>query len=191
MLHHPPTCAKMATQIPAKTAVKTGIKTGTKTGTPAGKRLACLLLAAAALAFAQRPRPDYDPETKDGLLIQHIQQEQDPDEKLRYMEQFAAQYPRHPAIAWVDEQLQPAYFQSKEYDQAMRIGGLLLAIEPENLEVATMGLRAAEAKHDREQTVKWADRLWQVSTAVAGRGGAEAAQAKQARTYAESCTYAA
>jgi tetratricopeptide (TPR) repeat protein len=150
----------------------------------------CLLLAS-ALASAQRARPDYDPETKDGLLIQHIQQEQDAGEKLHFMEQFAAQYASHPAIAWVYDQLQPAYFQAKEYDQAMRIGGLLLAIEPENLEAATTALRAADAKQDREQMVKWADRLWQVALAVAGRGGSNAAQARQAQGYADSCTYSA
>src|SRR5580698_2989758 len=170
MLHHPPRPEKM--------------------GTFTGKMLGCLLLAA-ALVQAQRARPDYDPETKDGLLIQHIQQEQDAAEKLHYMEQFAAQYPSHPAIAWVYDQLQPAYVQSKEYDQAMRIGVLMLAIEPENLEVATTGLRSAVAKQDREQTVKWADRLWQVGRAVAGRGGADAARAKEAQTYADSCAYAA
>jgi len=161
-----------------------------KMGTGARNKLSCLLLAA-ALVSAQRARPDYDPETKDGLLIQHIQQEQDAAEKLRFMEQFAAQYPSHPAIAWVYDQLQPSYFQAQDYDQAMRVGGLLLAIEPGNLEVATTGLRSAEAKHDREQTLKWADRLWQVAATVAARGGADAARAKPAQTYAESCTYAA
>jgi tetratricopeptide (TPR) repeat protein len=171
MLHHPPSREK--------------------TGKRTGKTLACLLLAAAALVYAQRARPDYDPETKDGLLIQHIQQEQDAGEKLRYMEQFAAQYPSHPAIAWVYDQLQPAYLQAKEYDQAMRVGVLLLAIEPENLEVATNGLRAAEARQDREQTVKWADRLWQVATTVSARGGDNSARAKQAQAYADSCAYAA
>jgi tetratricopeptide (TPR) repeat protein len=171
MLHHPPMRKKM--------------------GTETGKRLISLLLAAAAMVSAQRVRPDYDPETKDGLLIQHIQQEQDPGEKFRFMEQFAAQYPSHPAIAWVYDQLQPAYFQSKEYDQAMRVGGLLLTIEPENLEAATTALRSAEAKHDPQQTVKWATRLAQVAGAFAARGGASASQAKQAQTYADSCTYAA
>ncbi|HLX44986.1 MAG TPA: hypothetical protein VKR43_16180 [Bryobacteraceae bacterium] len=170
MLHHPPTRKRLGT--------------GTRKGL-------FLLLLVAAMASGQRARPDYDPETKDGLLIQHIQQEPDPTEKLHYMQQFAAQYPSHPAIAWVYDQLQPAYFQSKEYDQAMRIGVLLLAIEPENLEAATTALRAADAKHDREQTVKWADRLWQVAAAVAGRGGANAASAKQAQNYADSCTYSA
>lgn len=161
-----------------------------KMGAETGKRLIGLLLAAAAVVSAQRARPDYDPETKDGLLIQHIQQEQDPAEKFHYLEQFAAQYPSHPAIAWIYDQLQPAYFQSKEYDQAMRVGGLLLAIEPENLEAATAALRSAEAKHDQDQAVKWATRLWQVASAVGARGGANAAQAKQAQTYADSCTYA-
>ena len=142
MLHHPPSREK--------------------TGKRTGKTLACLLFAAAALMTAQRARPEYDPETKDGLLIQHIQQEQDTAEKLRYMEQFAAQYPSHPAIAWVYDQLQPAYLQAKEYDQAMRVGVLLLAIEPENLEVAMNG-----APFRRSQAGPRADRQM-VGPAMAG-----------------------
>src|SRR5215467_14537288 len=111
------------------------------------RRLLLLIFASAAL-IAQRAKPNYDPETKDGLLIEHIQQETDGTEKLRYMEQFATQYPSHAAIAWVYDQLQPAYFQAKEWDEAMRVGGLRLALEPENLEAATIGLRSADAKHD-------------------------------------------
>jgi hypothetical protein len=52
-----------------------------------------LLLLIAGCLTAQRAKPVYDPETKDGLLIQHIQQETDPAERLRFMEQFVVQYP--------------------------------------------------------------------------------------------------
>jgi hypothetical protein len=54
------------------------------------------------------------------------------------MEQFAVQYPSHAAIPWVYDQLQPAYLQVKDYDQAMRIGVLRLGLEPDNLEAAKM-----------------------------------------------------
>ena len=94
------------------------------------------LLAVSSMAAAQRAKPVIDPETKDGLLIEHILQERDPAEKLHYMEQFAAQYPSHNAVAWVYDQLQPAYFEVKEYDGAMRIGALRLAIEPDNMDAA-------------------------------------------------------
>ena len=67
------------------------------------KVLALLVISVAlpGLMIAQRPRPVYDPETKEGLLIQHIQQETDPADKLRFMEQFVGQYPTNSAIAWV------------------------------------------------------------------------------------------
>ncbi len=92
------------------------------------RRLLALLLLATGMLMAQRPRPAYDPETKDGLLIQHIQQETDATEKLHYMEQFAAQFPSHPALAWVFDQLQQAYFDGKNWDQAIRIGALRLEL---------------------------------------------------------------
>ncbi len=157
------------------------------------RTLPLLLLASASLVspalFAQRAKPVYDPETKDGLLIQHIQQENDPVEKLRYMEQFATQYPSHPAVAWVYDQLQPAYYQYKEWDEAMRVGALRLALEPENLEAAKIALRSADAKHDTNDVIKWSDRVWQVAKAVEEKGGATAADAKQTRDYAEFCLY--
>src|SRR5579862_1607773 len=104
--------------------------------------LLAILLASGVLS-AQRPKPVYDPETKDGLLIQHIQQETDPAEKLQFMEQFATHYPSHAAIAWVYDQLQPAYFQAKEWDETMRVGALRLALEPDNLDAAKIAMRAA------------------------------------------------
>jgi tetratricopeptide (TPR) repeat protein len=158
-----------------------------KEGTVKGLLPALLLIAGAILA--QRPKPVFDPETKDGLLIQHIQQERDPTEKLHFMEQFAIQYPSHAAIGWVYDQIQPAYFAVKEYDQAMRIGALRLAIEPENLEAAKLSLKSAELKQDQDQVLKWADRLWQASSKLAAKGGANSAEARQAQTYAEYCIY--
>lgn len=152
----------------------------------AGRRWLAPVLLLAACAQAQRSKPAFDPETKDGLLIEHILQERDAAEKLRYMEQFAAQYPSHNAIAWVYDQLQPAYFEVKEYDQAIRIGVLRLAIEPENLDAAKIALRAAEAKKDTEQMIKWADRVWSMAAARKSSAGAPEDQ-----DYAEFCLYTA
>ena len=153
------------------------------------RRLLLLISLASAAVVAQRSKPVYDPETKDGLLIQHIQQETDPVEKLRYMEQFATQYPAHPAAAWVYDQLQAAYYQYKEWDQAMRVGALRLALEPENLEAAKIALRSADAKHDPAEVIKWSDRVWQVSSLVSAKGGPSAAEGKQTQEYAEFCVY--
>lgn len=158
------------------------------------RTLAPAILLAAGLAPAQRAKPSFDPETREGLLIEHILQEQDAAERLRYLEQFAAQYPSHNAIPWIYDQLQPAYFEAKEYDQAMRIGGLRLAIEPDNLDAAKIALRAADAKHDPEQIIKWADRLWSVAAGFDRKSPPEAKQtteARQDRDYAEFCLYTA
>jgi hypothetical protein len=155
------------------------------------RKLFTLLLLTAAALTAQRPKPAYDPETKDGLLIEHIQQETDPVEKLRYMEQFATQYPSSPAVDWVYDQLQPAYYQYKEWDQAMRVGALRLALEPENLEAAKIALRSADAKHDQADVIKWSDRVWKVASGVASKGGPAAAEAKQTVDYAEFSLYSA
>lgn len=144
-----------------------------------------LLLAVSGIASGQRPKPVIDPETKDGLLIEHILQERDPAEKLRYMEQFAAQYPSHQAAAWVYDQLQPAYFEVKEYDGAMRIGALRLAIEPDNMDAAKIALRSAEAKKEAESIIKWADKMWLIAS------HAKTSEAKQNQEYAEFCVYTA
>ena len=153
--------------------------------------ISLLVTLAAACVSAQRPKPVFDPETKDGLLIQHIQQESDPAEKLRYMEQFAVQYPSHPAAAWVYDQLQPQYLSMKEWDQAMHIGTLRLAIEPDNLDAGKIALRAAEAKHDAEQTAQWAERVWRIADRVGAKGGASAADAHSTANYAEFCLFSA
>jgi tetratricopeptide (TPR) repeat protein len=157
------------------------------------RKLWCALgvMLTAGLMTAQRAKPVFDPETKDGLLIQHIQQESDPQEKLRYLEQFAVQFPSHPAAAWVYDQLQPIYFSLKEWDLAMHIGALRLAIEPENLEAAKIALRAAEAKHDPEQTAMWAGRAWHVAAAIAAKGGPASADARATQNYAEFCLFSA
>jgi len=149
-----------------------------------------IVLTAASLA-AQRPKPVVDPETSEGLLIQHIQQETDPVEKLHFMEQFAAQYPMHSASPWVFDQLQPVYLANKAWDQTMQIGELRLALEPENLEAGKIALRAAEAKGDPQLIAKWADRLWRIGTAVAAKGGSTGADARGTKDYAEFCLFSA
>jgi tetratricopeptide (TPR) repeat protein len=148
-----------------------------------------VLVAIANLALAQRARPAFDPETKDGLLIQHIQQEDDPVEKLHYMEQFALQFPTHPGVAWVYDQMQPAYMKVKEWDQAMRIGEKRLALEPDNLDAVKLSLKAAESKNSQKDIATWADRSWTVSTLVMSKGGRRAADAAQTQLYAEYSFY--
>lgn len=142
-------------------------------------------MALAGLMTAQRSKPVYDPETKEGLLIQHIEQETDPAEKLHYMEQFAVQYPNHPSIAWVYDQLQPAYMKDKAWDEAMRVGEKRAAQEPDNLDAAKLSLKAAESKGSPDDIAKWADFEWKMASQLAAKGGRNAADAQQTQLYAE------
>jgi tetratricopeptide (TPR) repeat protein len=156
------------------------------------KKLPPRLLIFAALwstLLAQHPKPAYDPETKEGLLIQHIQQEEDPLEKLHYMEQFSVQFPSNSAIAWVYDQLQPAYMKEKAWDEAMRIGEKRIQLEPDNLEAAKLSLKAAESKASTEDIQKWADCNWRIAARVAAKGGKAAADAQQIQVYAEYSLY--
>jgi tetratricopeptide (TPR) repeat protein len=148
-------------------------------------RLLLILVALQSLMTAQRPKPVYDPETREGLLIQHIQQEDDPLEKLHYMEQFVVQYSSNPAVAWVYDKLQPAYMKEKAWDEAMRIGEKRVALEPQNLDAAKLSLKAAESKGDRGEISKWAAATWQIASAVAAKGGRNAADAEGTKLYAE------
>jgi tetratricopeptide (TPR) repeat protein len=148
------------------------------------------VLAATSLA-AQHPKPVVDPESREGLLIQHIQQETDSTEKLHFMEQFAEQYPTHSAAPWVFDQLQPVYLANKAWDQTMHIGELRLALEPENIEAGKIALRAAEAKGDPKDIAKWADRLWRIGATVVAKGGSTAADARGTQDYAEFCLFSA
>jgi len=151
--------------------------------------LLVVLGALSGLAIAQRPKPVYDPETKEGLLIQHIQQETDPSEQLHYMEQFVVQYPSNPSMAWVYDQLQPAYMKLKAWDEAMRIGEKRVALEPDNLDAAKLSLKAAENKASMEDIAKWADCTWKIASETASKGGRGAADAEQTKLYAESSFY--
>jgi tetratricopeptide (TPR) repeat protein len=156
------------------------------------KKVLALLVISVALPgamIAQRPKPVYDPETKEGLLIQHIQQETDPSEKLHFMEQFVVQYPTNPMLAWVYDNLQPAYMKEKAWDEAMRIGEKRVALEPENLDAAKLALKAAEAKGNAEEISKWADCTWRTASLVVTKGGRNAADAEQTKLYAESSLY--
>jgi tetratricopeptide (TPR) repeat protein len=144
-----------------------------------------ILVASQFLWSAQRPKPVYDPETREGLLIQHIQQESDSAEKLHYMEQFAVQFPSNPAILWVYDQLQPAYMKEKAWGEAMRIGEKRVALEPANLDAAKLSLKAAENKNSPDDISKWADVSWKLATEMIAKGDPAAADAEKTKLYAE------
>jgi len=129
--------------------------------------LAAALLLAAGPAAPQRQKFTINTETPEGQLLQQIGQEEDAAKKLALLEKFAAEYPKHEAIAWVYAQIVPAATKVNQFDKAMEAGEKLLALDPGDLETAHLALKAAEAKKDPAALIQWASRVSQVARKVA------------------------
>jgi tetratricopeptide (TPR) repeat protein len=117
--------------------------------------LAVGLLVAVGPVLAQRHKPTINTETPEGRLLQAIVQEPEAG-KLVLLEQFATQYPRHEAVAWVYSLMIPAYAKVNQLDKQLDVCGKLLAIDPQDVESAHECLNGAEAKKDPDAVKKWA-----------------------------------
>lgn len=126
--------------------------------------LVCLM---ATVSSAQRYKANVDPETREGLLIQQIQQESDPASKLKMLDQFATQYPKSDSILWALEQLGPSYLQARNYDKALAAGERLLAADANDLDASEVCLRASEGRKDREGIIKYSQKTWELASKVA------------------------
>src|SRR5579871_2582786 len=93
--------------------------------------------------------------TPEGQALQAIGQEPDDDKKLTLAQDFLDKYPKHEGAGWVTGQLQAIYVKKKEYDKAIEAGEKALANNPNDLDVAYMGLKAAEGKEDPALVKTW------------------------------------
>ncbi len=162
---------------------------------------AAVLLLAFGAANAQRHRISINTETPEGQILQQAGSESDEAKKLALLEQFAAQYPKHEAIAWVYEQLIPAETKAGNFDKAMDAGDKLLAIDPGDARSAHAALKAAEAKKDPDAILKWSDTTSAIARKIAAAPKPEDADedqwkadvdfAKQVDVYTEYSIYAA
>ena len=125
-----------------------------------------LLIAAAALG-ASRHKPDIDPESQDGILLQRIQQEPLAARKVVLLERFVEQYPQASSIAWVYEQLLPIYEETQQLDKELATAETLLALDPLELDAAHHALRASEAKKDTALIEKYAQLAWDLASKAA------------------------
>lgn len=125
-----------------------------------------LLIAAGALG-AERHKPDIDPESQDGILLQRIQQEPTLPRKLVLLERFVAQYPKAPGITWVYDQLLPIYMDAKQYDKVFATAEAQLAADPDDLDSAHYALQMAEMKKDADLVNKYAQICWDLAAKAA------------------------
>ena len=120
------------------------------------------LLSAGPL-FADRHKPQIDPESEDGILLQRIQQEPLPARKQVLLEKYAAQYPRAASTAWIYEQLLPIYKEAKDHQKVIAIGNALLSVDPNDLDAVNDVLRASEASGGTELVRIFAPRAWDIA----------------------------
>ncbi len=144
------------------------------------------LLLATGTSLAQRHKPTIDPETKEGYLIQLIQQERDPAEKLKQLEQFAAEFPKSASLSWVLDQLQPGYLKAQQYDKVIAAGERMVALDPTDLEAAHSMLLAAEGLQNPELIQKYAILGWKIaSQIIAAPGSAKLDYPREVAAYCE------
>jgi hypothetical protein len=124
--------------------------------------LAPLLLAGEALG-ADRHKPDVDPESQDGILLQRIQQEPTQPRKLALLEKFLAEYPHATSIAWIYDQLLLVYMDQSQWDRVIATAEALLAVDPNDLDSANDALKAAQAQNNPELTAKYAELAWDLA----------------------------
>jgi len=124
------------------------------------------LLIVAGAAGADRYKPDIDPESQDGILLQRILQEPTAPRKQTLLEKFVEQFPQATSIGWVYSQLLPIYLKSEEFDQALNTSEKLLALDATDLDAANGALRAAEGKKDSDLIVKYAELSWDAGSKI-------------------------
>ena len=108
-----------------------------------------MLLTGGALG-ADRHKPDVDPESQEGILLQRIQQEPTQPRKLALLEKYVAEYPKTNSIAWVYEQLLYIYMDTAQWDRVIQRADGLLAADPNDVDSAHDALKAAEAQNNSE-----------------------------------------
>lgn len=127
-------------------------------------RVAISIIFAVNLGFGQRHKPIIDPETKEGYVIQLIQQERDPVEKVKLMNGFVGEFPKSASLSWVYDQLQPVYQKASDWDRVIGLGEKMLELDADDLYAAHSSLEAAEVLKNPELIQKYAITCWRIAS---------------------------
>ena len=118
-------------------------------------RLLLSLALLAGMAQAQRHKFDLNTSTPEGQLLQQAAQSTDDATKIKLYSEFVEKNPKHPATAWVYDQLVPLYLKAGDYDKTIAGAEAALALDPANPVIAYQALQASEQKKDYEGVKKW------------------------------------
>ncbi len=125
--------------------------------------LVLALLVLPAAAQEQKQHFTINVGTPEGQMLQSIGQESDDDKKLTLARDFLDKYPKHEGAGWVAGQVEAIYVRQKDYDKALEVAEKALANDPNNLDVAYNGLKAAEGQEDPGLVKTWSARTSQIA----------------------------
>lgn len=120
--------------------------------------LATLLLY--AVLFAAQGRAQQSPE---GLFLELIDLEGDPDKQLGLMDLFVKQFPQYSGMGAIYADMQYNCVKLELWDRALETGDKLLQIDRDDLRAVELNLEAAKGKKDATLIAKWTDRLAQLN----------------------------
>jgi tetratricopeptide (TPR) repeat protein len=135
-------------------------------------RLTAAVLSVAAFTFlcqralAQRYAANADPDSPEGQFLELVNLQSDNAKKLALMEQFTQRFPKHQAVSWAYEQLQSSALQAGQWDKALAFGEKLEQLHPDDVETASLNMKAAESKGDKTTVKLWSDYLQRIAQRV-------------------------
>jgi tetratricopeptide (TPR) repeat protein len=141
-------------------------------GRPRLGRVAAAVLGATAFtylcqqALAQRYIANADPDSPEGQFIELINLQSDSAKKLALLEQFAQRFPKHQAVSWAYEQLQSYALQAGQWDRALTFGEKLEQLHPDDVDTASLNIKAAESKGDKTTAKLWSDYVQRIAQRV-------------------------
>jgi tetratricopeptide (TPR) repeat protein len=128
---------------------------------PSSRKLAsglAVLGFAAGYCFAQREAPDLTLADQRSSQLWKTSWETDRAKKLAEYEQFAADFPKDAAIGWVYDQIYAILVDNNEPARTMSVSEKLLAIDPDDVELAYKSLKMAEGMKDPALVKKWSQK---------------------------------
>jgi hypothetical protein len=126
-------------------------------------RIALVAVLISMAASAQKLMVESD--TIEGILLQQIDAEQNPEKQLVLLEKFAKDFPNHEAVTWVLAHLQSAALKSKNFDRVLELAIRILGTDPDDVPAAHNALRAVEQRGDVDLVKRWSA----VTSAIARR----------------------
>lgn len=84
----------------------------------------------------------------EGMLLQRASDERDPLIKIAMAKEFVEKYPSHPGLTYALGILEETALETRQYDVAIDAAHRALTIDPNDLDIAYNGLKAAEGKKD-------------------------------------------